>query len=199
MFLRKIPRPGRTQRASRKLLPSCARSLVFEEMCAASRTELVEPGGGLRVTGGRYGGCSSPFRMKRLSLHANRSTDDLRGLERWGFQSCRSCPSSFGSFMLLFRPQTLPILSDPPRANLRLLYYREEPHEVESQRACWEPGRSLVLCARGGGTDFHSGSVAHVVLLGPHGGASPRPEGVFRVRSDQGCPLLSATSMEVLK
>lgn len=87
MFLRKITRPGRTRRASRKLSPGCTRSLVFEEMCAASRTELVEPGGGLRVTGGRYRGCSSPFRMKRLLLRANRSTDDLRGLSDGGFRA----------------------------------------------------------------------------------------------------------------
>lgn len=168
MFLRKITRPGRTRRASRKLSPGCTRSLVFEEMCAASRTELVEPGGGLRVTGGRYRGCSSPFGMKRLSLRANRSTDDLRGLERWGFQSCRSCPSSFGSFMLPFAS-----LSDPPRANLRLLYYREEPHEVESERACWEPGGSLVLCARGVGPTstqgvWHTSSPSALMGAPPH-------------------------------
>lgn len=81
---------------------------------------------------------------------------------------------------LWFRPQTFPTLSDPPQAHPLLLYDREEPHEVERERARWQPGGSPVLRSPGSGTCVRPLSEGGTRAPRPAWGSSPTHLGCFQ-------------------
>lgn len=145
--------------------------------------------------------------MKKLLPCANCSTDDPRGLERWEFQSCRSCPFVFASFTLtsLYAPFCFRFflrLSPPFLTLFKSIRYSFIIEKNHTKRRARGPGGNLaghlVLCARGGG----QASIQWVWNRSPSalmGDAFLLTLGVVSIKSDQGCKLLNAASVEVLK